>query len=376
VLLVASTARAQFVVPDAPPVSAVVSGRVITPGTEREIGIPGTVVTVHRVGPDSSGALDSARTDATGRYTIRYRRFGSDEAVYFAAAVHHGIAYFSSPLRGPQVSAHDAEIVVFDTTSGPVRLTVQGHHIVVGAPKPDGGRDIVEVYELSNDSTVTLVGKDSLAAIWSAPIPHEATAFVAGQGDVAAVTLARRGDRVTLAAAFGPGVKQLSYSYTLPPGAFPLTLELERATSVLEVLLEEPEAQVRAASLRAMPNASTEGRNFKRFVGQSAPAGERMRIDVPTTTASTRTRVLIGLAVVIALAMVATLARALTRRGDSSVVATSRPPGVEALAAQIAALDARHEAGDPSFDEARYAADRARLKAQLAQTLAEKDGRS
>ena len=41
------------------------------------------------------------------------------------------------------------------------------------------------------------------------------------------VTLERRGDRVTLAAAFGPGVKQLSYSYTLPAGRFPLTLTLE-----------------------------------------------------------------------------------------------------------------------------------------------------
>jgi HAMP domain-containing protein len=330
---------------------------------------------VHRVGPDSSGALDSVRTDAAGRYTIRYRRFGSDEAVYFAAAVHHGIAYFSSPLRGPRVSAHDAEIVVFDTTSGPVRLTVQGHHIVVGAPKPDGGRDIVEVYEISNDSTVTLVGRDSLAAIWSAPIPREATGFVAGQGDVAAVTLQRRGDRVTLAAAFGPGVKQLSYSYTLPPSAFPLTFELERATSVLEVLLEEPEAQVRAASLRAMPNASTEGRNFKRFVGQSAPAGERIRIDVPVTTASTRTRVLIGLAIVIALAMAATLARALTRR-PRLAVAIASSQSVQSLAAEIAALDARHDSGDPSIDEERYAMQRAVLKAQLAKTLADKDSGS
>jgi hypothetical protein len=363
-------------VPDAPPVSAVVTGRVITPGPEREIGIPGAMVTVHRVGPDTSGALDSARTDATGRYTIRYQRFGSDEAVYFAAALHHGIAYFSSPLRGARVSAHDAEIVVFDTTSGPVTLTVQGHHIVVGAPKPDGGRDIVEVYELSNDSTVTLVGKDSLAAVWSAPIPQEATAFVAGQGDVAAVTLERRGDRVTLAAAFGPGVKQLSYSYTLPPGVFPLTVVLERATSVLEVLVEEPEAQVRAPSLRAMPNATTEGRTFKRFVGQSVPPGERVRIDVPATTAGTRTRVLIGLGIVIALAMAATLARALTRRRFAPVATTAPVQSAESLAAAIAALDARHEAGDPSFDEARYVKHRAVLKSQLAKTLADQNGPS
>jgi hypothetical protein len=355
-------------------VDAIVAGRVVTPGREREIGIPGVVVTVHRVGPDSAGALDSVRTDAGGRYTIRYRRFGSDEAVYFAAAVHHGIAYFSSQLRGERTSAHDAEIVVFDTTSTPVPITVQGHHVVVSAPKPDGGRDIVEVYELSNDTTVTMVGRDSLAAVWSAPIPREARDFSAGQGDVAPVTLERRGDRVTLAAAFGPGVKQLSFNYTLPPGAFPLELVLERPTSVLEVLLEEPGAQVRAPALRAMPDARTDGRIFKRFIAQAAPQGERVRIDVPVTTASTRTRVLVGVAIAIVLAMAAALLRALTRRGAAPTPARAAPDSVDGLAAAIAALDARRDSDDGSLNESDYASTRAALKARLTAALAAERG--
>jgi hypothetical protein len=372
VLLAAPAVRAQLPVPDAPPVDAVAAGRVVTPGREREIGIPGVMVTVHRVGPDSAGALDSARTDAGGRYTIRYRRFGSDQAVYFAAALHHGIAYFSSPLRGVRANADDAEITVFDTTSGPVPLTVQGHHLVVSAPKPDGGRDIVEVYELSNDSTVTLVGRDSLAAVWSAPIPHDAIGFVAGQGDVSPITLERRGDRVTLAAAFGPGVKQLSYSYTLPPGAFPLTFAHERFVGVFEVLLEEPGAQVRSANLRSMGEVTTQGRRFKRFLAQSAPKGETVRVDVPVTSAGTRTRVLVGLAIAIALAMIATLARALLRRAPRGRTASAPTESVTSLAAAIAALDARRDAGDGTLDDATYTRERAALKAQLAASLAER----
>jgi hypothetical protein len=371
VLLAAPAAHAQLPVPDAPPVNAVVSGRVVTPGREREIGMPGVMVTVHRVGPDSAGALDSARSDAGGRYTIRYRRFGSDEAVYFAAALHHGIAYFSSPLRGVRANADDAEITVFDTTSGPVTLTVQGHHLVVSAPKPDGGRDVVEVYELSNDTTVTLVGRDSLAPIWSAPIPHDATGFVAGQGDVSPVTLERRGDRVTLAAAFGPGVKQLSYTYTLPPRAFPLTFAHERFTGVFEVLLEEAGAQVRATGLRSMGEVTTQGRRFKRFLAQSAPKGETVRIDVPVTSAGTRTTVLVGVAVAIALAMIATLARALLlRRTPRSRGASAPADSVETLAAAIAALDARRDAGDGTMDEGTYVRERAALKARLSASLA------
>jgi hypothetical protein len=372
---VGAPAGAQLPVPDAPPVDAVVVGRVVTPGPQREIGIPGVMVTVHRVGADSAGPMDSARTDAGGRYTIRYRRFGSDDAVYFAATLHDGIAYFSSPLRGARANADDAEITVFDTTSAPIPLTVQGHHIVVSAPKPDGGRDIVEVYELSNDTTVTAVGRDSLAPVWSAAIPHGATNFVAGQGDVAPVTLEHRGDRVTLAAAFGPGVKQLSYSYTLPPRAFPLTFGLERTTGVLEVLLEEPGAQVRAVALRSMGEATTQGRSFKRFLAQGAPQGESVRIDVPTTSASLRARVLIGLAVVIALAMIAALARALLRRGPRGVVpAAAVPDSAESLAAAIAALDARRESGDAALEEEAYARARAALKARLSATLAAESG--
>ena len=372
-LLGASDARAQFPVPDAPPVAAAVTGVVVIHTPDREIGVPGVTVTVHRVGADSAGALDSAVTDAGGRYTVRFRRFGSDDAVYFAAAVHHGIAYFSSPLRGALTRGGDAEISVFDTTSAPVVFSVQGHHIVVGAPKPDGGRDIVEVYELSNDTTVTVVGRDSLAPVWSTPIPRAATAFAPGQGDVSPVTLERRGDRVTLAAAFSPGVKQLSYSYTLGPGAFPLELVMERATGVLEVLLEEPSAQARSAVLRPMPDATTQGRTFKRFLAQGAPSGITIRIDVPATTTGTRTRVLAGVAIVIALAMLGALARALSRRAPRHVPVAPPPPTTDSLVAEIAALDARHEqhgSHAPAADVERYARERALLKERLTAALA------
>jgi hypothetical protein len=81
--------------------------------------------------------------------------------------------------------------------------------------------------------------------------------------------------------------------------------------------------------------------------------------------------VLIGLAVVIALAMIGALARALVHRAPrTDRERESAPPRAEALAAAIAALDARHEAGDPMLDKSRYATQRAELKAQLAAALA------
>jgi hypothetical protein len=188
--------------------------------------------------------------------------------------------------------------------------------------------------------------------------------------------MATRDGRVLLLAPFGPGIKQLSYSYSLPPGAFPLRLALDKPTSVLEVLAEEPGAQVRSASLRPVDSASTEGRTFKRFLAQNAPAGEEVRIDVPTSSAGTRTRVLTGVALLIVLAMVGALARAMLARRPSVRVAAGDAASdaaavrAESLAAAIAALDARREAGDAGLDERRYQEERAALKAQLTAALA------
>jgi hypothetical protein len=372
-LLAAPRAGAQDSTVSLPPAPAVVSGRVVVPAPDKETPVPGLTVTVHRVGSDSAGPLDSVRTDARGRFTVHYTRFGSDDALYFAAAVYKGIAYFTSPLRAGRTEGDDAEITVFDTTSNPVTLTLQGHHIVVSAPNASGAREVVEVYELSNDTTATLVPHD-LKPIWSAPLPSDATDFAPGQGDVAASALSRRGDRVELFAPFGPGIKQLSFSYSLKDGAFPLHMTLERQTGVLEVLLEEQAAQARGTSLRAQGSVSTQGRTFKRFLAQGAPAGETIRIDGPTAAGATRVNVVIAVIVVIVLAMAAALWRALSRRAPRVAVPTGAsvdaPATPDSLVAAIAALDARHEAGDATLDGSLYAAERAALKARLAAALA------
>lgn len=364
-VLMARPALAQDSLASLPPSPAFVSGRVVVPGPRHDAPVAGLMVTVHRVGPDSAGPLDSARTDAQGRYSVRYTRFGSDNALYFAAAVYRGIAYFTAPLRGARTVGDDAEITVFDTTSQVVPLSIQGHHIVVSAPNAAGAREVVEVYELSNDTTATLIPRDSLTPVWSASIPVDASA------------LTRSGNRVQLVAPFGPGVKQLSFSYLLKNDAFPLHLTLARQTSVLEVLLEEQAAQARGPSLRAQGSVSTQGRTFKRFLAQGAPAGEVIRIDVPTTAGATRVNVLIAVAVVFVLAMVAALARALSRRVPvARVPVTDAPSSSESLVAAIAALDARHDAGDSALDAERYAEERAALKAQLASALAARDAAS
>ncbi|MFL5619016.1 MAG: hypothetical protein ACJ79A_11585 [Gemmatimonadaceae bacterium] len=356
--------------PAVPSPPSIVEGRVMRPAITGEVPVPGIVVTIHRVGADSSGAIDSMRTDARGAYRFAYRRWGNSDAIYFVAAVYQGIAYFSSPMRAAIVRGDEAEIVVFDTTTSPVRFTVQGHHYVVGAARPTGLRDIVEVYEISNDTVVTMVGRDSLSAVWSAPLLRGATNFTPSNSDVSASSIRARDGRVELSAPFAPGVKQLTWTYTLDANAFPLDITLDRPNALLEVLVEEPGAQVRATSLRSQGTATTEGRTFKRFVAQNAPEGEHIRIEVPSTAAAARSTVVIALLVVAAIAMIAALWIAYRRGIGTRPVVAMQPDSVDSLAAAIAVLDARHDAHDPSLTADEYTAKRTALKARLSAVLA------
>jgi hypothetical protein len=352
-----------------PAAPSIVEGRVVRPSFAGEVPVPGVMVTVHRVGVDSSGPIDSVRSDARGAYRLAFRRWGAEDAIYFVSAVHRGIAYFSMPLRAAITRGHDAEVMVFDTTTAPVRFTVQGHHYVIGAPRPTGLRDIVEVYEISNDTVVTAVGRDSLTPVWSAPLPRGFSNFAAASGDVSASSLRARDGRVELVAPFSPGVKQLSFTYSLDAGAFPLEITLDRPNAVLEVLVEEAAAQVRSTSLRSDGSATTQGRSFKRFLGQNAPAGERVRIEVPSSAAAARSTVVVALSVGLALAMIGALWVAYRRGGRAPRVRIATD-SVDSLAGAIAALDARREASDPSLSAEQYAAERATLKARLSAMLA------
>jgi hypothetical protein len=354
--------------------SSIVEGRVMRPVVTGETPVPGIVVTIHRVGADSSGPIDSVRTDAHGAYRFEYRRWGNPDAIYFCAAVYQGIAYFSAPMRAAVVRGGEAEIVVFDTTSSPVRFTVQGHHYVISGPRPTGLRDIVEVYEISNDTVVTAIGRDSLAAVWSAPLPAGFRNFTAANGDVSASALRARNGRVELAAPFAPGVKQLSFTYALDARAFPLEITLDRPNALLEVLLEEPGAQVRAPSLRAQGTATTEGRTFKRFLAQNAPEGERVRIEVPSTAAAARSTVVLALLIGVGIAMVGALGIAYWRGAGTRRVVAAPIESADSLAAAIAALDARRDAHDPSLSAEEYATQRAAMKARLSAMLAAPPG--
>jgi len=301
-----------------PSVPQRVSGRIVRPGGDRMDPVSGAWVVLHRVGPDKAGPLDSARSDSRGRYSFTYARTGSEDAVYFVSASHDGIAYFTLPLAEGRVSGDDGEITVFDTTSGHVPMSLRGHHVVVSAADANARRSIVEVYDLSNDSTVTRVaiGETPSGATWQTHVAPGAGDFKVSQGDISAAAVSFSDGVVSVFAPLAPGIKQLSFSYSLPAKSFPLKLPLETETGIYEILIEEKAGSVTGPKLKEMDPVTVDERNFRRFLASDMPPNSVAVIDLPAPppTHSIDSRYLVALTLVIGGTMVVALAHAIRRR--------------------------------------------------------------
>jgi hypothetical protein len=355
-----------------------VDGRVEKPAGTSMVPVAHVRVTLHRVGPDTANPIDSTRTDAAGRFRFTYHRFGSPEAIYFVSSTYDGIAYFSEPLKAAVVHGGDADITVFDTTSSPVPMSVRGRHLIVSGPSADGTRDVVEVFELSNDSGVTYVSPGAGdRPTWSAPLPLGAQQFAGGQGDVSPDAMSARDGRALVNAPFAPGVKQLSYRYSIPATAFPLRIRLDRTTQVFEVLLAEPMARLTGAGLKETNPVSLEGRTFRRFLAQDLPQGEVISVGVPGIPAGRESLFFAVLVLGIGGAMLMALARAFSNNASilpspsAGLPVGAVGPG-EKLAQEIVELDDTYAGRLDSLtpeERARYARRRSSLKEELTAVL-------
>jgi len=286
-------------------------------GAREMVSIPHIWVTLHRVGSDRAGPLDSMRADGDGRYAFTYQRTGDSAAVYFASASYSGIAYFTSPLMDSVVKGEKAEIAVYDTTSGPLVIGIRGHHVVVSAVDANAQRSVTEVYELANDSSVTRIAASTLAknAVWTGGLPAGASNFQVTQGDIPAQAVAFANSHVLVFAPIAPGLAQLAFTYDLPAAAFPLSIPVESPTQILEVLVEDEKGQVSGARLKEKDPVILEKRSFRRFLADDVPMNAVAVIDLPPAARTmVDRRYLVGLTIIIGGTMILALARALNRR--------------------------------------------------------------
>ena len=356
-----------------------VAGRVVRPGVAAFEAVSGTWVTLHRVGRDRAGPLDSLRTGPDGSYRFAYVATGASDAIYFVSASYAGIAYFSPGLEQTDVIGPQGEIQVFDTTSTGIGLTVRGRHIILSASTGGTRRGMIEVFEITNDSNRTLIGSSEKAPTFRVRIPQGAQDFKVAQGDVPADAVTFSEGEVLVQMPFAPGLKRLSFSYSVEADAFPLKVPVQFATGVLEVLAEDPQATVSAPKVLETAPTSIDGRNFRRFLGNDVPASGVLEMDLPGSGQAQKTKVVLALVAAIALAMLVSLARAFGRRtGPRTPAAASAAAAdreAERLARQIADLDAKFERAREPDDAARtaYESQRAGLKHALTTALISRD---
>src|SRR6185436_9815204 len=122
---------------------------------------------------------------------------------------------------------------------------------------------------------------------------------------------------------------------------------------VLEVLVEEPTAEVRAPALREVKPESMEGRTFRRFLARDLPPTAVLRIDVPKVSAVSSQTVIIAVAVAVVAAMGVAIVFAARRsrpRAQPIVAAAPAEPRSRMLVRAIADLDEEYEASSASGD--------------------------
>ena len=294
-----------------------VAGQVVRPGAKSMLPVPNVWVTLHRVGSDRAAPLDSVRADYQGQYRFDFKRTGDEQAIYFVSASYGGVAYFTPPLAHNVVQGAEAEIAVFDTTSGPVPISVRGHHLIVSAADANATRTVTEVYELANDSSVTRIAPSSGdGAVWSVPYPPQANNLQVSQGDIPAAAVRFVDGAARVYAPIAPGLKQLSFSYSVPASAFPMSFPTVRDTQILEVLIEEEKGNVSGAKLVEKAAVALESRSFRRFLADDVTAGSVAVIDLPRVDAKGEIdpKFMIALTAMFGAAMILALARALRRR--------------------------------------------------------------
>ncbi len=352
-----------------------IEGRITRPGGRDGLPVGGAWVTLHRVGSDTAAPLDSMRTPPDGRYRFAYRAFGDSNAVYFVSTSRGGVNYFTPPVRERALRGGAADLLVFDTTSAPLPIGIRGRHVIFTAPdSANRFRTVIEAFELSNDTTLTRVAAGADGVAFGAALPRGVTAVQAGQGDVSPEAVRAVDGRVQVNAPLSPGLRQVSFSYELPASSAPVELLVEQPVTVLEVLVEDPAAVVQGAGLLAVDAVTIEGRPFRRFLAQEVGAAQTFTVTVPPA-ASARSLRLMLIVTAVGAAMLLGLGMYVMRRGPQAI-ARRRADDPEALALEVAALDAAFEAiAEPTdAQKADHYMRRAQLKGRLTAALAKRDG--
>jgi len=263
--------------------------------------------------------------------------------------------------------------MVFDTIAPPYPIRVAGRHMVITSPDSGDRRRVIEVYELLNDSTFTVMGTAE-NPVWRAPVPKGvADLTINPEGDVSPSMTKVDGEWLRVFAPISPGIRQISFTYTLGPDAFPLEMKVLDSASVFELLIQEQAAVVEGGEFTEVAGVQQEGIAFRRLLAQNVPANAMMRFSMPKPVSRVGRKGVTVIATTMSLALLLALGLVFWKRRPRRAAERAAPPDeVAALVRQLASMDASFESrsGASESERADFAARRAELKARLTAALA------
>ena len=175
---------------------------------------------------------------------------------------------------GPAIRA--APLVVYDTSSAGPPARLEGRFLNIFPPGEGGGRNVLEIVQLSNPGTRTRIA-DSLRPVWQVTLPPGADGWVAGEGNLPADAVRLAGDTVKVFAPIWPGApRYTSYQYVL--GGRAARILVDQWTGQLGLLVGDTGAVVTGGDLQALGVHDVEGRRFASYRGGPLEAGTEVRV--------------------------------------------------------------------------------------------------
>ena len=359
-----ATAAAQDLLP--------VGGTILRLTPADTVPLAGVHVVLHRVGRDFQGPVDStlSRTDGSFRFDF----IADTTAVYILSASHAGVQYFSSPVHTNPERPDTAISIVVSDTSTAARIEVASRHIVVGAPRADGTRQVIDLVGLENPGWLTRVAGHAQRPTWSTPLSDVVIGFNVGASDFSSEAVFFRNGRVEVFGPIAPGDKELLLKYLIPTTVGKLVFAFADTAREFSLLIEDAGPRVSGPVLEAPEPQVISGQAFRTWRGRPTP-GDTIAIAFPGAVPRSTAPLLAVLVGVMGLALVATAWR--IRRSHTTVVEEEEP--VEVLVRRLAPLDSRYrgrEAEVPVPEWTAYQEGRHVLKARLTRALASGRGTS
>jgi len=326
----------------------------------------GVNVVLHRVGRDFQGPVDSMASRADGSFGFDF--MPDTTAVYIVSASHAGVQYFSPPVHTNPERPDTALSIVVSDTSTTARIEAVSRHVIVGAPRADGTREILDLVGLENRGWQTRIPGEAQRPTWSTPLSDAVIGFNVGASDFSPEAVFFRDGQVDVLGPIAPGEKELLLKYLIPPSSGNLAFVFADTVRDFSLLIEDADPRVSGAVFAASEPQVIAGRTFRTWRGRPT-AADTVLIVFPGAVPQSATPLLAALVGVMGLALLATAWR--LRRGHAKGADEEEP--VDVLVRRLALLDARYrgrqaEVSAPEWTE--YQGERHALKARLTSALA------